>query len=145
MLASIVCFCRRGSRVVLAAGLAQALLLWAPAKADELADFHAAVERALDQYHFAMTTLESSSQERTAAEVARLREAWQAIADRFGANRPAAFADDDQYGGMFMQIDVRLLGVLLVIDLGNRDAARSALAPVADTLADLAARSAPPR
>ena len=145
MLASIVRFCRRGSRTVLAAVLAQALLLSAPAKADELADFHAAVERALDQYHFALTTLESSSQERTAAEVLRLRQAWQEIADRFGAQRPAVFADDGDYGGMFMQIDVRLVGVLLVIDLGNRDAARSALAPVEETLTRLAARSAPPQ
>jgi hypothetical protein len=46
---------------------------------------------------------------------------------------------------MFMQIDVRLVGVLLVIDLGNRDAARSALAPVEETLTRLAARSTPPR
>ena len=145
MLASIIRFCRRLSPVVLAAALAQGLLLSAPAKADELADFHAAVERALDQYHFAIATLESSSQERTAAEVSRLRETWQAIAERFGTQRPAPFADDDDYGGMFMQVDVRLVGVLLVIDLGNRDAARSALAPVEETLTRLAARSAPPR
>jgi hypothetical protein len=145
MLASIVHFCRRHGPVVLAAALAQALMLSAPATADGLADFHAAVERALDQYHFAIDTLESSSQERTAAEVLRLREAWQAIADRFGAQRPAVFADDDDYGGMFLQIDVRLVGVLLVIDLGNRDAARSALAPIEETLTRLAARSAPPR
>jgi glycerol-3-phosphate O-acyltransferase len=145
MLASIVHFCRRHGPVVLAAALAQALMLSAPATADGLADFHAAVERALDQYHFAIDTLESSSQERTAAEVLRLREAWQAVAERFGAQRPAVFADDDDYGGMFLQIDVRLVGVLLVIDLGNRDAARSALAPIEETLTRLAARSAPPR
>ena len=145
MLASIVRFCRRRSPVLLAAALAQAILLWAPAQADELADFHAAVEQALDQYHFVLATLEISSQDRTAAEVSRLRQTWQTIADRFGPQRPAAFADDDDYGGMFMQIDVRLVGVLLVIDLGHRDAARSALAPVEETLTRLAARSAPPR
>jgi hypothetical protein len=145
MLAWIVHFCRHRSPVVLATALAQAILLWAPAQADDLADFHAAVEQALDQYHFALATLESSSQERTAAEVSRLRQTWQTIADRFGPQRPAAFADDDDYGGMFLQIDVRLVGVLLVIDLGNRDAARSALAPVEETLTRLAARSAQPR
>jgi hypothetical protein len=145
MLASFVRFCRRHSPIVLAAALAQSLLLSAPAKADELADFHAAVERAIDQYRFTMNTLESSGQAQTSAEVSRLREAWQAIADRFGPQRPAVFADDDEYGGMFMQIDVRLVGVLLVIDLGNRDAARSALAPIEETLTRLAARSAPPR
>ena len=145
MLASFIRHCHRRSRIVLAAAFLQVVVLSASARADDLADFHAAIEQALDQHHFALATLETSSQERTAAEVSRLREIWQTIAERFGARRPAEFANDDDYSGMFMQIDVRLVGVLLVIDLGNRDAARSALAPVADTLADLAARSAPPR
>jgi hypothetical protein len=38
-----------------------------------------------------------------------------------------------------MQIDVRLVGTLLVIDVGSRDAARRSLAPLADTLATLRA------
>jgi hypothetical protein len=145
MPASFVRYCYRQGRAGLIAALAQALLLSAPVNADELADFHAAVEGALDQYHFVMTTLESSGQAQTSAEVSRLRENWQAFADRFASRRPAPFADDDQYAGMFMQVDVRLVGVLLVIDLGNRDAARSALAPIKDTLTELATRSAPPR
>jgi hypothetical protein len=36
-----------------------------------------------------------------------------------------------------------LVGVLLVIDLGNRDGARAALTPIGETLAKLSARSAP--
>ncbi len=53
--------------------------------------------------------------------------------------------DDESYGTMFMQLDVSLIGVLLVIDLGSRDAARAALPPIEDTLTKLAERSAPPR
>jgi hypothetical protein len=129
----------------LAATLLLALLVLSPpASADELADFHAAVERAAGEYRLALRTLETRGQDETAAAVHRLRAAWQAIGERFGANRPAAFVDDDNFTGMFMQIDVGLVGVLLVIDLGNRDGARSALAPIGETLARLSARSAPP-
>jgi len=57
----------------------------------------------------------------------------------------ATMLDDESYGTMFMQLDVSLIGVLLVIDLGSRDAARAALPPIEDTLTKLAERLAPPR
>ena len=43
----------------------------------------------------------------------------------------------------FMQVDARIVGALIVIDIGSREAARDALAPIAETLAALSARSAP--
>jgi len=109
----------------------------------ELADFHAAVERAAEEYQSAMMTLETQGQQETAAAVQRFREAWQAIGERFGKDRPAPFADDEEYGAMFMLIDMRLIGVLLVIDMGNRDAARKGMAPIKETLARLSERSSP--
>jgi len=121
-----------------------ALTLAQLARTDELADFHGMVEQASAQYRLAMTTLETQGQQETAAAVHRLWEAWQSIADRFGKNRPAAFADDEQYSAMFTTIDMRLVGILLVIDMGNREAARNALAPIEETLSRLSARSAPP-
>ncbi len=115
----------------------------APACADERDDFHGAVERALAQHRIAMQVLETRSQAETAAEVQELRAAWQAIGERFAADRPAAFADDPDYSGLFMQVDMSFVGLLLVIDLGNRDAAREALLSIGQTLASLSARSAP--
>ena len=44
-----------------------------------------------------------------------------------------------------MQIDMRIVSALIVIDIGSREAARDALAPIAETLSRLSARSAPPR
>jgi len=143
MLTSIVRFCHRHRHIAFAVGLAQALFLATPTLADDRADFHAAIEGVLDQYHFTLSVLETSSQEQTASEVSRLRQMWQSIASRFGARRPEAFADDDGYGGLLLQVDVSLVGVLLVIELGNRDGARSALSSIEDTLTRLAARSAP--
>ncbi len=45
---------------------------------------------------------------------------------------------------MFMQVDARIVGALIVIDIGSREAARDALAPIADTLSRLRTRSEPP-
>jgi hypothetical protein len=128
-------------RLVLAALFVLALSL--SVRSDELADFHAAVEQATVDYRVAMTILETRSQQETAAAVQRFRQTWQAINERFGKPRPAPFADDEQYPTMFMQVDVRLVGVLLTIDMGNREAARDGLAPIQETLAQLSARSAP--
>jgi len=109
----------------------------------ELADFHAAVEAATADYRAALTTLETSGQAETTAAVQRFRQSWQAINDRFGRDRPVMFADTEEFMRTFVLVDVRLIGVLLTIDMGNRNAARDGLAPIADTLADLSARSAP--
>src|SRR5262249_25820855 len=106
----------------------------------ELGEFQAAVERATAQYHVAMETLETSSQAETAAAVHRFREAWQAI---FASKDRPALPDGEQYSTMQILVDTRLIGVLLVIDLGNRHAARKGLAPIQDTLAELTARAAP--
>jgi hypothetical protein len=131
-----------GRRLALAALFVFALSFSA-VRSDELADFHAAVEQATADYRAARATLESSSQAETAAAVNRFRQAWQSLNDRFGAHRPAAFADDQDFVTTFMLVDMRLIGVLLTIDMGNRDAARDGLAPIEATLAQLRARSAP--
>jgi hypothetical protein len=130
-----------GRRLGLSALLALALSL--SGRADELADFHAAVEEATAEYRVAMAILETSSQSETSAAVQRFRQSWQSLNARFVKPAPAPFADDPDYPTMFMQVDVQLIGVLLTIDMGNRDAARNGLVPIGETLARLSARSAP--
>lgn len=123
------------------------LVLWfaPPASADELADFQEAVAQASAQYRVAMTTLETRGREETSAAVQRFRQAWQIVIDRRESSRPAAFADAEQYAGLFMQVDARIVGALIVIDIGSRDAARDALAPIGETLLQLSAAPASPR
>lgn len=130
-----------GRRLVLAALFVLALSL--SVRSDELAEFHAAVEQAAAEHRVAMEALETSGQQETAAAVQRLRQVWQAINARFVSPPPAPFANDEKYPTMFMLVDTQLVGVLLVIEMGNRDAARDGLAPVGATLAQLSARSAP--
>lgn len=134
---------RRFRHATCIALIALAALTTVSARADERDDFHAAVERAIGQYRVTMKVLETRSQAETAAEVHELRVAWQSIGERFAANRPPAFADDPDYPGLFMQVDMRFVGLLLVIDLGNRDAARESLLSIGETLSRLSARSAP--
>ena len=137
----------RSLRLRARAMLVGLLVLWfaLPVRADELADFQAAVAQASAQYRVAMTTLETSGREETSAAVQRFRQAWQIVIDRRGSSGPAAFADAEQYAGLFMQVDARIVGALIVIDIGGRDAARDALAPIAETLSQLSADPAPPR
>jgi hypothetical protein len=140
---SMTCATRHRNKAALAALVVLALSV--PGQADQLADFHAAVTQASEQYRIAMETLETQGQAETAAAVQRFRASWHAISDQFGKNRPAPFVGDEQYGTMFMLVDTRVIGVLLAIDLGSRDAARDGMAPIRETLADLSARSAPAR
>jgi hypothetical protein len=126
-----------------AALVAAALLLpWSPsaAGADERADLQAAFRLATAQYQVALKTLETRGREETAAEVSRLREAFQAVIQQFNANRVAHDGDQD-YAGALMQLDVSIIGVLLVIDFGSREAAREALIPVGRSLAELGGRA----
>jgi hypothetical protein len=111
--------------------------------ADDLADFSKALERAELQYRIALRTLESAGRDETATEVRLLREAWQNVITRLDHNRPAQFEGDDSYAATMMEIDVSMVGAMIVIDIGSREAARAALAPIGETLAKLRERAAP--
>jgi hypothetical protein len=130
---------RLGAVILITALLAQ----WpiSAAGADEHADLHAALALAGAQYQVALKTLETRGREETAAEVSRLREAFHAVMEQFDANRSALSLDPD-YAAALMQLDVSIVGVLLVIDFGSREAARDALAPIGQSLAELGERAA---
>ncbi len=109
------------------------------AGADDRVEFRAAVEQAAARYRVAMHTLETRTREETSAEVARFRAAWQVVIDRLKSDRP----DDEEQAALLFQADSRIVGAMIVIDIGSREAARDALAPIAETLGQLRARAAP--
>jgi hypothetical protein len=129
--------CRLGAVVLITALLAQ----WpiSAAGADQYTDLHAALALAGAQYQVALKTLETRGREETAAEVSRLREAFHTVMEH--ADRSALRLDPD-YAGTLMQLDVSIVGVLLVIDFGSREAARDAFAPIGQSLTELGARAA---
>jgi hypothetical protein len=117
-----------------------ALLLAAaaqPAAAGDLEEFAAAVERAEIQYRMALRAVETSGREQTAAEVSLFREAWQEAIARLDSHRPAEFQDDASYASTMLEIDTALVGAMIVIDIGSREGARAALAPIGEKLAKL--------
>ena len=119
-----------------------ALLLTAPlsAGADDLGAFADAVERAELQYRIALRTLESSGREQTAAEVRLFRDALQQAVARLD-ERPLPKPDgDESYAAAMMQIDMAVIGALIVIDIGSREAARAALTPIGERLTQLRER-----
>jgi hypothetical protein len=113
------------------------------AGAEDLTDFTAAVERAELQYRIALRTLESAGRDETAAEVRLLRETWQDVIARLDSHRPAQFEGDATYAATMMEVDMAVVGALIVIDIGSREAARTALAPIGETLAKLRERVTP--
>jgi hypothetical protein len=109
------------------------------ARADDLKDFAEAVERAELQYRFALRTLESSGREQTAAEVRLFREALQEAIARLDKHQSKA-EGEESYAATMMQVDTAIVGALIVIDIGSREAARAALSPIGDTLMKLRER-----
>lgn len=133
-------FARRlhlGMRAMLLAALFMALADAAVAQPGTAPTFDDAWVETSGEYQAALRTLETQGREETAAAVHRLRQSFQQLAERFTAEPPAHLAGDAAWPAEFMQIDVRLVGALLVIEMGSRDGARSSLAPLAETLARL--------
>jgi hypothetical protein len=113
----------------------------APATADDAGDFAAAIERVAAQYHFTLQALETSGREQTAVEVRLLRQEWQSLVERYAASHRSEFADGEPLATTFTVIDTSLVGALIVNDIGSRDAARTALKPIGETLARLRERT----
>ena len=111
-----------------------------PAGADDLKDFAEAVEHAELQYRIALRTLESSGREQTAAEVRLFRDALQEAVARLDKHPPPKSDGDESYAASMMQIDMAVIGALIVIDIGSREAARAALSPIGERLTQLRER-----
>lgn len=112
-----------------------------PANADVRGDYQAALEDASARCRLALRILETESQQDTAAAVLSLRQSWERVVERQSAARAAPTAEDTT---VFLDVDMRIIGVLLVIDLGNRDAARSALEAIENILAELSSHASSP-
>lgn len=134
------------AKVTIRAVLLALLLTAAPlsAGAEDLNDFAVAVERAELQYRIALQTLESSGREQTSVEVRLFRDALQEAVARLEQRPPAkpqgGEPEGESYAASMLQIDMAVVGALIVIDIGSREAARAALAPIGERLTKLRER-----
>jgi hypothetical protein len=118
------------SRLARAACLCLVLLTGAVAKADDLADFNAAVEAAAAHNRVAIGYLRTGNADLAALEIDRLRAAWGKLVPRFTRNRPAVFDGNALYAKTLNGISARLVAADLLLNAGRLAAARGALQAV---------------
>lgn len=110
------------------AALALMLALGAGAAfGDDLADFNTAVERAASHNRVADGYLRTGNVDLASLELDRLRDAWGALTQRFGGQRPAAFKDATLYTTTLLKISTGLVGADMMLKSGRMDAARASL------------------
>ena len=119
------------------------LVLWLAAApfgaacAGELADFNAAVEKAVAHERVALGYLRSGNIALAAREIADMKIAWSGLVGRFGAKRPDAFDGNAQYGIVLTDVSTRIVSATIMLNSGRPDAARGALEPVRKELSHM--------
>lgn len=128
-----MCLAARPIKILAAAWLLFASAIGA-ARADDLDDFHRAVEAAMSHHRVALGYLRTGNVELASLELDGLREGWGKVS---ALPRPAAFADKEKYTGTILDISAQLIGTTLVLNMGNPDAARQSLDKIRRALSDL--------
>ena len=118
---------------VLGLGVALACVT-APVRADDLSDFNAAVEAAMNHHRVASGYLRTGNIDLAALELEGMREAWSRVAS---LPKPAVFADRDGYTATMLDVSTRLVGIFLVLDMGRPDVALDSLNTTRHALAAL--------
>ena len=97
------------------------------ARADDLADFNAAVESVSAHNRVAIGYLRTGNADLASLEIDRLRDSWSRFSERFSGKRPTAFDGNGLYGKLFTAVNARLVGADIMLKTGRLDAARDAL------------------
>jgi hypothetical protein len=113
---------------------ALAALLAAPAQADDLDDFHRAVEVAMNHHRVAAGYLRTGNIDLAVLEIEGLREAWGKVST---LPRPAAFRSQERYTAVMLEVAASLVGTTLVLNLGRADVAGDSLDKIRKSLSEL--------
>jgi hypothetical protein len=107
------------------------------AGAQGLDQFNATVEAFSSHHRVALAYLRTGNLDLASVELERMNAAWQAVVERFGANRPAEIADQALYTATLTDISTRIIAAHLVMGLGRPDVAHEALREARQALARL--------
>ena len=113
--------------------LVVALLAAGAARADDLADFNAAVEAAAAHNRVALGYLRTGNKDLVSLELDRLREAWQRVA---AVKRPEVF-DQKLYVKEMTDIAMRLVTADMMVTMGRPEGVRQSLLAVRNDLYEL--------
>jgi hypothetical protein len=107
------------------------------ARADDLMAFNAAVEDAAAHNRAALGYLRAENLDLAALELTRLREAWGTMVAKYGPEPPAVFRGNPHYTTVFVDVQTRIVGALLVLNLGRADVAASSLNGIRKELSEM--------
>ena|SRR6185437_5710534 len=124
------------------AGLAAAAILTItlpgfPARADQLADFNAAVEAASAHNRVALGYLRTGNIDLASIEIDRARAAWRAFVGGAAGKRPAVFKDATRYTTVLTDVSARLVSADMMLNAGKPDIAAQSLVAIRVELAGL--------
>jgi len=122
---------RRLKRLLGMAALALACLI-TPVRADDLDDFNRAIEAAMSHHRVALGYLRTENVDLAVLELEAMREAW---AKASALPRPAVYRDNPLFPQTMLDVNVRIVGIFLVLDMGRLDVARASLNTIRRSLA----------
>jgi hypothetical protein len=105
-----------------------------PAKADDLADFNAAVEAAESHNRVAIEYLRTGNIDLASLEIDRLRASWAKLNERFAGKRPEIFNGNKYYVVAMTDIATRLITADMMINNNYPDVTRQALLAIRNDL-----------
>ena len=97
------------------------------ARAGDLAEFNAAVEKASTHNRVAIGYLRTGNTDLAALEIDRLRATWSALTARFAGKTPDAFDGNALYGTTLVGINTRLVATDIMLKSGRAEAASQSL------------------
>ena len=109
----------------------------APARAGDLADFNAAVEKAAGHNRVAIGYLRTGNTDLASLELDRLRQAWGALAERFSGRAPDAFDGNALFGTTLVNVNARLVAADMMLKSGRPEATSQSLTAIRGDLYDL--------
>lgn len=117
--------------------LALAGVTGAPAIADELSDFNAAVERVSSHHRVALGYLRTGNIDLAMLELERMGDAWGQVTHRFGKTPPPPFRNNPLFGQAMLDVPTRLATASILVNIGRIDVAREGLAEIRTVLAKM--------
>ncbi|MBC8338319.1 MAG: hypothetical protein ISR51_06000 [Rhodospirillales bacterium] len=112
-----------------------------PAFGAPVHEFNKAVATAYGFYREAVFLLRAGNAQVASLELEEMADQWKDIAERFGTKPPDTFSDDVSFKKTLDDIGKRISKGLKAAIKGDAKAARKALAPIRNTLADLRRRN----
>lgn len=107
------------------------------ALADDLDLFTAALDDAAWHNRAALRHLRAERTDLAVMELQRMREAFGALVERFGKDRPAVLRDDPDYVTTIVDVPTRIVATFMMIDFGRIDIAQDSLVAICRSLGEL--------